>query len=186
MVLASSSPQRKKLLTEMGYEFDVVSPDIDETPRVGEVAPDLVVRLAKSKAAAVLKKLEGDVVVVGADSVVAVGSEILGKPKDVHEAREMLNLLSGARHSVFTGYCLATKTETVSGFDEAQLWFHQISSEQLDKYLDTGDWAGKAGACSLQGESKGFVQRIEGEESTIVGLPTNLVSQALNDLGQLK
>jgi septum formation protein len=170
LVLASQSPRRSELLRNAGIGFRVQAAGVDETPFPGEAPVDYVRRLARAKAAAV----EGELV-LGADTVVVVDGQILGKPADSADAVRMLRLLSGRAHEVITGICLAG---TVA-HDITTVFFSRISEEEIRDYVASGEPMDKAGAYAIQGRASCFVERIEGSYSNVVGLPVAMVYRHL-------
>lgn len=178
LVLASASPRRLGLLQQIGIEPDALLPtDLDEAPRKGERPKVLARRLAREKAEAALKvanardDLKG-AFIVAADTVVARGSRILPKPEHVEEGAQCLRLLSGRGHRVFTALCIVTPKE---GFRErlveTRVRFKHLSREDIDSYLATGEWRGKAGGYAIQGRAGAFVTRLVGSYTAVVGLP---------------
>ncbi len=179
LVLASSSPRRRELLARLDVAFDVVPAEIDETPLPGESPAALVARLSAAKAEAV----EGNLV-LGSDTVVAIGDLALGKPADLYEAREMLGLLSDAgHHTVYTGVAVRYGAVTVAEVGEAVVHMGPLSDEQIEWYLDTGDWKGKAGGYAIQSLAGLMIKRIDGHPQTVIGMPTPLVDTLLNQHG---
>lgn len=179
LVLASASPRRAELLGQMGLEFDIKSADIDESIRVGEPPSDYVARLALEKARAV-KSLyrHADVLVLGSDTSVIIDDQILGKPDDKQHAFDMLNALSGRRHSVMTAVAVIGKTEQCI-VSESFVTFDTISDAELEWYWSTGEPKGKAGAYAVQGLGAVFVQHLEGSFSGVMGLPIYETHQQL-------
>jgi septum formation protein len=172
LVLASRSPRRQELLREAGYEFEVDPADIDEDDYPPEVMPaDLAVRLARIKAFAIARKRPADVV-LAADTIVAFGDRILGKPRDAAHATEMLRLLSGTTHVVITGVCVTRRVANTS--DErrvmAAVRMRSLKDAEIEQYVASGDWSGKAGGYGIQ-DNDPFVTRISGCHTAIVGLP---------------
>jgi septum formation protein len=172
LVLASRSPRRQELLREAGYEFEVDPADVDEEDYPPEVMPaDLAVRLARMKAFAIARKRPADVV-LAADTIVAFGDRILGKPLDAAHAAEMLRLLSGTTHIVITAVCV---TRRVSGSSDerrvmASVRMRQLKESEIEQYVASGEWSGKAGGYGIQ-DNDPFVTRISGCHTAIVGLP---------------
>ena len=121
--------------------------------------------------------------VLGADTAVVLGDRILGKPADRAEAREMLSALSGERHTVATGVCLVTAGGDHAFVDETDVWFRPLGVEQLDWYLGRGEWQGRAGAYAIQGSGGALVERIDGDFTTVVGLPVARLVALLEALG---
>ena len=169
LVLASASPRRKDLLAQLGLRFTVAAADIDETPMAGEIARNYVHRLAVEKARTVAA-LHPDAWVLAADTTVALGSELLGKPRDAQEARAMLGQLSGQTHEVFTGIAVAGRAQA-SQVVRSQVTFRGLSREEIAWYADTGEPLDKAGAYAIQGKGGFLVASIEGSPTNVIGLP---------------
>lgn len=180
LVLASSSPRRRELLTAAGIAFTVRPADADETALPDETPEAHVRRLAEKKALAAT--LGPGEVVLGADTVVALDNEILGKPRDPDHAREMLQKLSGRRHDVFTAVCLRTPTTCQVESARTGVWFEPLTAEEIESYLSSGEPFDKAGAYAIQGLASKHIPRIEGSYSNVVGLPVELVYRLLRDL----
>ncbi len=178
LVLASASPRRLALLEQAGLTPDALLPaDLDETPLKGERPRDLARRLAREKAQAAAEgakakaELEG-CYVIGADTVVAVGRRILPKAEIVDEAAACLRLLSGRAHRVYTGVAVVTPSGAVrERIVETRLRFKRLSSEDIEAYLASGEWRGKAGGYAIQGIAGSFVVKLVGSYSAVVGLP---------------
>jgi septum formation protein len=186
LVLASASSRRLALLEQVGIEPDALRPaSIDETPRKGERPRSYVQRLARSKAMTARERLAREpnlqgAFVLAADTVVAVSRAIIGKPGYLNEAAAALQTLSGRSHRVFTSVCLLTgmgavRTRTV----ETRVRFKRLSREEIDSYLASGEWRGKAGGYAIQGIAGAFVQKIVGSYTNVVGLPLIEVVQLL-------
>ncbi len=178
LVLASASPRRLELLQQIGIEPDALLPvDLDETPRKNELPRTLAARLAaeKTKAAASLASHRpelADAYVIGADTVVSVGRRILPKCEIVAEAAQSLRLLSGRAHRVHTAVCLVTpKGRARHKIVETRLRLKRLSSVEIEAYLGSGEWRGKAGGYAIQGLAGAFAQKLVGSYSAVVGLP---------------
>lgn len=170
LILGSASPRRRELLAQIGVvPDDVRPPEIDETPRRGETPRDYVRRIAAEKAAAVA--LGEDDLLLCADTTVAVGRRILGKPADAAEARAYLGLLSGRRHRVITAVVLRRGERTWAREAEAVVKMKRLSAAETEAYVAGGDWQGKAGGYAIQGPAGAFVPWISGSFTAIVGLP---------------
>lgn len=169
LTLASASPRRRELLAQIGVVPDAILPaDIDETPQAGELPRPYALRLAREKAAAV--EVEG--LVLAADTVVSAGRRIMGKPADADEARRFLTLLAGRRHKVTTGIALRLPDGTLRAKTvETAVKIKRLSAQELQAYLDSGEWRGKAGGYAIQGIGAAFVPWISGSYSNVVGLP---------------
>ncbi len=190
LVLASASSRRLALLEQVGIEPDALRPaSIDETPKKGEPPRSYAQRLARSKAMTARQRLEREpelagAYVLAADTAVSVSRTIIGKPEYLNEAAAALQNLSGRSHRVFTSVCLITdkgvvKVRTV----ETRVRFKRLSREEIDSYLASGEWRGKAGGYAIQGIAGAFVQKIVGSYSNVVGLPLNEVVQLLTGEG---
>ena len=206
-MLASASPRRQELLRKAGIAFIVQPADINETPLAGESPRDCAERLAREKALAVWQKRPQDLV-LGADTVVAVGATILGKPADAEDAARMLRRLSGRLHEVITGVCLvglavggqrpgmgettaaqprtlthqAAKTESPeirSASETTHVTMIELSEEDIRAYVATGEPMDKAGAYAIQGLASRWIPRIDGDYNNVVGLPVALVERML-------
>ncbi len=178
LVLASGSPRRVGLINQAGIEPDALRPaDIDETPLRGELPRVCANRLAYAKATAALAGIGVDDDVYGAfilaaDTVVAVGRRILPKPELVDEAAQCLRLLSGRNHRVYTALCLITpKQKYRQRVVETRVRFKRLSSEDIESYLGSGEWRGKAGGYAAQGLAGTFIVKLVGSYSNVVGLP---------------
>jgi septum formation protein len=180
LILASKSPRRSELLTAAGISFEVLAADIDETPLRDESPAAYVERLAIAKARAVLK-LRPDARVLGADTTVTIGGEILGKPVDEQDATRMLRLLQGRAHEVHTGVALVSAKGIRSAIDTTRVWFDAMTDKDISWYVATGEPVDRAGAYAIQGFASRFIPRIEGSYSNVVGLPVALVSSILSE-----
>jgi septum formation protein len=176
LILASSSPRRSEILTAVGWPFETHPAGVDETRLAGEGPEDFVSRLARAKAEAVAQtRLFG--LVLGADTTVLVGGEILEKPRDEDEARWMLRRLSGCWHEVLTGVALVrAETGRASvGLERTRVRFAETSEAEIDWHVLTGDVLDKAGAYAIQGRAALFIEAIDGDYWNVVGLPVRLV-----------
>lgn len=183
LILASSSPRRVELLAQIGITPDQIDPaDIDETPLKGEMPARLAQRLASSKAAVVAERHPDDVV-LAADTVVAVGRRLLEKPADEAEARRFLKLLSGRNHRVFTGVAVVAEGRTTWRVVDTRVTFKHLSDAEIEAYVATGEWRGKAGGYGIQGRATAFVQRIVGSHPAVMGLPLFETSNLLYGTG---
>lgn len=178
LVLASGSPRRVEMLQQAGIEPDALVPaDIDETPLKSEHPRSLAKRLAGEKAERTVAILRGrdereGAYVLAADTVVAVGRRILPKAEVTDEAANCLRLLSGRSHRVYTGICLVTPNGTTrQRLVESRVRFKRLSREELEAYLASGEWRGKAGAYAIQGLAGTFIVKLVGSYSNVVGLP---------------
>jgi septum formation protein len=184
LVLASASPRRLELLRQIGIVPDEVDPaEIDETPLARELPAPHVIRLARAKAEAVRPR-HTDAFILAADTVVACGRRILGKPEDAMAARRFLDLLSGRRHRVYGGVAVIDPEGRVAMRRVvSQVAFKRLSDSELAAYLATGEWRGKAGAYAIQGYGAALVSWMQGSYSNVVGLPLFETAQLLGGLG---
>ena len=172
LVLASASPRRLDLLKQIGVVPDKIVPaDIDEVPAKQELPAPLVERLARSKAE-VVHGMETGSLILAADTVVACGRRVLGKPKDAGEAEKYLTLLSGRRHRVFGGVCVIDgKAVCRTRVAMTTVQFKSLTAQEIRAYLESGEWHDKAGAYAIQGVAGCFVKRLSGSYPNVVGLP---------------
>ncbi len=185
LILASASPRRAELLRDAGMPFIVISSAVDETPFPGEPPQDHVLRLANAKAELVAARAIGPAIVIAADTIVLLEGHILGKPRSSDDARHMLEKLSGRTHSVLTGVALIRlpDAESRTFVETTQVHFARLSSEEISRYLATGEPHDKAGAYAIQGRAGRYIPRIEGCFFNVVGLPLARLQHALTELG---
>lgn len=182
--LASRSPRRRELLTQIGVHHTVLDIDVDETPLANEAPAEYVIRMALEKARAGQSSLDGDnrLPVLAADTAVVVGQRILGKPGDRKEALEMLQLLSSTRHRVLTGIALKGAREWTR-LSVSQVQFRHIPPEEALAYWHSGEPADKAGGYAIQGQGALFVSSLEGSFSGVMGLPLFETGELLRQAG---
>ena len=180
LVLASRSPRRAELLRSAAIEFSVRAADIDEAPVAGEDPLDYVLRVAKDKARAVVAAPQE--LVLAADTIVVLGSEIMGKPRDADHAVRMLTALSGRKHEVITGICFRRGEEILPDAVSTAVWITALNEQEIRDYVASGEPMDKAGAYGIQGIASRFIDRIEGSYTNVVGLPVGLVYQHLRTL----
>ena len=185
LVLASASPRRQELLRNAGIPFIVHATEIPEIPNPGETPKAFAERMAKEKAVAVVRQRSGDLI-LGADTVVMVDQQILGKPVDLSDAGRMLRLLSGRTHTVITGVCLLRtgNREPATDFcnvrsDTTLVRMEQLTDGEIASYTATTEPMDKAGAYAIQGRASRWISRIEGDYFNVVGLPVALVFKML-------
>lgn len=178
VILASQSPRRKELLQRVVPDFEVAPADIDEEVK-GFITPmDYVLTMATKKAKHIAAKYPNDLV-IGCDTIVAVDNEILGKPASRDEAFKMLKKLSGKKHEVYTSIVLLKEDQESSATVPATVEFYQLSDEEINHYLDTEEYADKAGAYGIQGQGALLVKGIHGDYYTIMGLPIAQLSRMI-------
>ncbi|HXG64874.1 MAG TPA: Maf family protein [Blastocatellia bacterium] len=184
IILASSSPRRSEILKTIGVEFEVAPAQVPENPLPGEAPPDYITRLARAKVITVARQRASGLV-IGADTIVVLDGQLLGKPKDAEDATEMLKKLSGRWHAVMTGvalYDIATRRE-VADYEKTLVRFAQLTDREIAWYVETGEPMDKAGAYAIQGYGGMFVEEIAGNYFNVVGLPVPLVYRLARRLG---
>lgn len=170
--LASASPRRRELLTQIGVTFELAPVDIDETPLANEGARAYVERLAQAKAAAAFARINHpDAVVLGSDTSVIIDDEILTKPADAADAKRMLQRLSGNRHQVFTAVAVLSQSQHQQVCVATDVDFRTLSNAEIERYIATGEPMDKAGSYGIQGKGAILVEKISGSYSNVVGLP---------------
>jgi septum formation protein len=186
LILGSASPRRAELLRQLGVEFDVQVSDVPEEALPSEDGMAFALRVARAKARAVARVRPGSWV-LGADTVVLLDREILGKPIDAEEAKSMLRCLSGRGHRVITGFALVAPRGDVVHDEavESLVEFRSLSEADIDAYVAAGESFDKAGAYGIQGGASAFVVRVSGSYSNVVGLPLEEVRRALEERGLL-
>jgi septum formation protein len=184
IILASASPRRAELLSQIGVDFEPAPSQVQERPHLDEPPPDYITRIARAKVIAVARQREAGLV-IGADTVVVLDGELLGKPEDEADARRMLSQLSGRWHAVMTGvalYDVATRRE-VADYDKTLVKFAQLTEKEVEWYINSGEPMDKAGAYGIQGLGALFVEEIAGNYCNVVGLPIPLVYRLARRLG---
>ena len=198
IILASGSPRRKELLSQIGLDFCVVTSNAEETTDKN-TPEEMVLELSKKKAEAVAglnaavqdcaAAALGDddkYVIIGADTIVYAGGKVLGKPKDREDAFLMLKRLSGKSHSVFTGVTLICGKESVSFYEETKVFVYDMTDDEIWAYIDTGEPMDKAGGYGIQGAFAAFVSGIEGDYNSVVGLPVGRLYQEMRKAGYIE
>ena len=199
IILASASPRRKELLKQMGLEFEVMPSHCEEVI-TRKIPWEIVMELSSQKARELVYKAamdslsddksgnDGDgqnVLVIGADTIVAYKDEILGKPKDKDDAVRMLKLLQGKQHSVYTGVTFICGKEKTSFYEQTEVYVYDMTDEEILDYIKTKEPMDKAGAYGIQGRFAAFVSKIEGDYNSVVGLPVGRVYQELRKAGYI-
>ena len=182
-ILASSSPRRISLLNNIGYNPDkIISADIDETPNKKELPKEYAKRMAFEKASKIHKQFS-ESLILGADTVVSRGRLILTKPKDKDDAHRIFKLLSGRRHSVFTGICIIKENKIITKVVETKLKFKLLTNKEIQNLIDSNEWQDKSGGYALQGFASAYISWINGHPSNVIGLPVHETYKILNGLG---
>lgn len=186
VVLASASPRRRELLERLGLVVQVEPADIDETARPGESARDHALRLAVEKCDVVATRLGlAQLPVVGADTIVALDGEIFGKPRDAADATRMLRRLTGRRHDVMTAFRVRMGEKTAERVVTSTVSFRLLDPEEIEAYVASGEWDGKAGGYAIQGVAAAFCDELRGSPTNVIGLPLCEVLADLRALGGL-
>ena len=182
LILASSSPRRRELLGALGLRFSVRAADLDETPLPAEEPRDTVLRLAKAKAAA---RAHPGELVLAADTLVVIESELLGKPEDPADARRMLERIAGREHTVLTGVALEEpgRNRRTAAVASSRVRMAALSRAEIDWYVGTGEPLDKAGSYAVQGLGALFVEEVFGNYTNVVGLPLPLTYRLFRELG---
>ena len=187
IILASASPRRKELLELIVPKFEILASNIEEKIEEGLTVQEQATRLAYIKTKDIYNKTNGNRIIIGSDTIVSKNEKIYGKPQNINHAKQMINeLLQGDRaHSVITGLCVMIndngKYEEYKIFDEVKIHLKEMSDKEIDKWLDSGNAMDKAGAYGIQNEFCVFVDKIEGNYTSVVGLPTHKLYDIIKD-----
>ncbi len=179
IILASKSPRRRELLGLLGVEFDILDTKTNEACDISPEPDALVQGLSLRKAQAAQRLCGADALIIAADTVVCIGSEILGKPKDREQARQMMHMLSDAYHEVYTGYTLMYGNKIVMDHCITRVKMRSITEDEIERYISTSEPYDKAGGYGIQERGGAFVERIEGNYHNVVGLPVCDLAQHL-------
>ena len=183
IVLASRSPRRKDILEKLNWSFVIDPPDIDESPLKDESPINYVQRISGAKADLVARRHDQQCIVIAADTTVELNGEIFGQPRDLDEARLMIQKLSGKTHNVHTAISVRHNLETANAVDTSSVTMREVSGELLEWYIGTGESIGKAGAYAVQGHGAAMVADLAGEIDTVIGLPVGLLIGMMGNLG---
>ncbi|MGM0123067.1 septum formation protein Maf [Enterococcus sp. AZ194] len=181
IILASQSPRRKELLGQLVDSFEVMPADIDETINEADRPKEYVARMAELKAEEIAKN-HADALVIACDTIVALDNEILGKPTSRDEAFGMLKRMSGRKQNVYTAVVLRHGEQVCRQTVPAEVTFFDLTDEEINRYLEVGDYADKAGGYGIQGTAGVFVKRVEGDFYSIVGFPIGVVYRMLKEM----
>ena len=182
IVLASASPRRKEILTNLGFDFEIITSDVDESLPVGTSATEAVSMLSARKAEAVREICGDDVLIIGSDTLLEHEGKPLGKPKDESDAKRILMSLSGVRHFVHTGVALCYKGKCTVAYDSTAVYMKPYTENEAIDYIRTGECMDKAGAYAIQGIGSALVEKTEGEFDTVVGFPSKLFLKMLSEI----
>ncbi len=184
IVLASASPRRREILTQIGLSFDVIPAKGEEVVNSSDAA-EVVLKLSNDKAMEIAGNCNADVLVVGADTVVALNNRILGKPKNREEAFNMISSLRNGCHSVYTGVTIVLGEVVRSFVSETKVYVYDMTDEEIYSYIDSGDCYDKAGGYGIQGLFARYVEKIDGDYLNVVGLPVSRLMQEIKKVGEL-
>jgi septum formation protein len=182
IVLASRSPRRKDILEKLNLSFVIDPPDIDESPLKNELPINYVQRISAAKADLVARRHDQQCIVIAADTTVELNGEIFGQPRDLDDARLMIQKLSSKTHKVHTAISVRYNQKVANSVDTASVTMREVSRELLEWYIGTGESIGKAGAYAVQGHGAALVADLSGEMDTVIGLPVGLLLGMLGDL----
>ncbi len=186
LILASQSPRRRELMDQVGYKYEIIVPSESAECGMcsGESTPEMVARYAYQKAADIRPRIPGDAIIIACDTVADIQGQMLGKPNDRDHAEQMLRLLSGRLHRVFSGLCVwpVPDGEPDVRVSKSELIMDQLSEAQIQAYLDSDDWVGKSGAFGYQ-DGHPWLKLVSGTASNVVGLPLDLLREMLAPLG---
>ncbi|MBQ3022521.1 MAG: septum formation inhibitor Maf [Clostridia bacterium] len=182
-VLASKSPRRKELLKNIEIQAEIIPANVDESALSSLPPEKMVTQLALLKATDVARSFGGNTYVIAADTVVVMDGKIFGKPHDIADAKRMLTFLSGATHSVYTGYCVIRCSDgtAVARFEKTDVTFRTLTDSEIDAYIKTREPMDKAGAYGIQGKGSIFIEKINGDYFNVVGLPVCALSKLLRE-----
>lgn len=182
IILASASPRRREILTQLNIDFEIIVSDADESSDITD-AGLLCMELSKIKALSVAQKADDkNALIIGCDTVVVRGGKILGKPKDRTDAFNMLKALQNEEHSVISGLTLVHGEKVISRYEETKVTFDKMSDTEIEKYVNTGECDDKAGGYAIQGLAAPFIKGINGCYYNVVGLPVNLLKNMAKEL----
>ena len=182
VVLASESPRRKDLLSLIGCNYKAYSPNVDESITEGETPESACRRLSVLKAKSA-RVFFAEALIIAADTLVIIDNDIFGKPRDANEAGKLLKMLNGREHRVITGLTILFKDIIMTETETTIVCFRKLSEYDIEAYISTGEFQGKAGAYAIQGYASLFVERIEGDYFNVVGLPLQRLSRMFEKIG---
>lgn len=183
IILASTSPRRREILNRLHIKFEVFSPQVEEIRKKNEKVSNFVKRLAREKAKSVQKLTQDDALIIGADTIVYIDQMILGQPRNRNEAFEMLKILSGRTHKVYTGICLLYNEYEVTDYSKSYVTFHEMDNDEIEWYLKTNEFFDKAGSYGVQGYGSLFIKEIKGSYFNVMGFPVDLFYKLLRRIG---
>lgn len=186
-ILASTSPRRKELLSQLGLSYEIIAPDYDESLINKVFSYEKIENIAENKCESVAKNINYPAVIISADTVVIYDNMVMGKPKDYEDAFNMLNLLNGNTHRVVTAVCVkdTEKNKKIIKSDTSEVTFNKVSENEISDYINTFKPYDKAGSYGIQELNKSFIKEINGEYDNIVGLPTKMLINMLQEIDKI-
>ncbi len=184
IILASTSPRRKELLSKIVSEFEIIKPDYDENVETKEFSYNLIEEIAQKKGLSVISKISCPALIISADTIVIYGSKILGKPKDFNEAKQMLTILNGKTHKVVTSVCIINNenNKKIIKSETSEVTFNNLKEEEIENYINEYKPYDKAGSYGIQELPDGFIKEIKGDYDNIVGFPVKLAKEILKEI----
>ena len=184
LILASESPRRKEILEKLGLEFEIIPSNYEEDLKAKKDPVELAKFLSLNKAKDVANKINGNAIIIAADTFIVLEGDFLGKPKDDQDAKKMLKSLSGKTHEVITGIALidTSSNQEITDTSITKVTFKSLSSKEIQAYINTGEPLGKAGAYAIQEKGAAFVSKINGDFFTVMGLPLYLLAEQLKNI----
>ena len=184
IILASTSPRRKELLSKIVSEFEIIKPDYDENIETKEFSYELIEKIAQNKGLSVVNKVNSPAIIISADTLVIYEQKILGKPKDFNEAKQMLTLLNGKTHKVVTSICVINNenNKKIIKSETSEVTFNNLKNEEIENYIKEYKPYDKAGSYGIQELPDGFVKEILGDYDNIVGFPVKLAKEIINEI----
>ncbi len=171
IILASNSPRRQEILKEANINYEVIPSNVEEIFNHNISVEEAVMDLANQKATDVYNKTKRDALIIGADTIVVINGEVLGKPKDYEDAKRMLNLLQNNSHQVLTGVSLIKGNNTLNFYEKTNVYFKPMSNEDIERYIEEENVYDKAGSYAIQGDAMKYIDHIEGDYYNVIGLP---------------
>ncbi len=184
IILASTSPRRKELLSKIVSKFEIIKPDYDENIETKEFSYELIEGVAQNKGLSVINKVNTPAIIISADTIVIYEQKILGKPKDFNEAKQMLTLLNGKTHKVVTSICVINNenNKKIIKSETSKVTFNNLKNEEIENYIKEYKPYDKAGSYGIQELPDGFVKEIQGDYDNIVGFPVKLAKEIINEI----
>ncbi|MBQ8292950.1 MAG: septum formation protein Maf [Bacilli bacterium] len=182
IILASNSPRRQEIIKEANINYEIIPSKVDEIFNHNISIEEAVMDLAHQKAKDVSDKLTYEALVIGADTIVVINNEVLGKPKDYNDAKRMLNLLQNDVHQVLTGVSLIKGNKTLNFYEKTEVYFKPMTDADIERYIEEENVYDKAGSYAIQGEAMKYIDHIEGDYYNVIGLPINRLLEEMKKI----